>query len=103
MFSVLSWCLRSPSLSPLIPAGVLAFDDWPSLFQTPSETPMKQISFTCPKCGSDIKLRVSFKPKHLADLIGAPCENCGQLFTEDEVEKQTRTIVEHEIIKHYRK
>jgi hypothetical protein len=62
---------------------------------------MTKISFTCPKCRSDIKLRVPFKPKNLADLIGSPCENCGQLLTEDEVEKQTRTIVEHEIRKHY--
>jgi transcription initiation factor IIE alpha subunit len=55
---------------------------------------MANVPFTCPQCGSDLKLRVSSEAKSLDDLIGAPCAKCGHPLTEDEVKKQVLKIAE---------
>jgi uncharacterized membrane protein YvbJ len=60
---------------------------------------MTQIPFICPKCGSDITLRVSQEVKSLDDLIGAPCAQCGHPLTEDEVKRQALKLAEGQLLK----
>lgn len=55
-----------------------------------------QIPFFCPKCGSGT-FRVTADPKSPEDLYGAPCAQCGEPLTEEEIRRQARKIAEDRV------
>jgi hypothetical protein len=51
------------------------------------------IPFKCQFCGShDGLLKTNTKPKSYKDLIGSACNNCGHIFSDDDVKKAAREI-----------
>lgn len=51
------------------------------------------VPFKCQLCGSQDGLLKAFaKPKSYKELIGRACNNCGHIFSDDDVKKAAREI-----------